>query len=119
VKEVEVLAFSVEKRRLPRIEVRWPVTIYTDVGPVQGEARNVTTTGAYILCREPLRQNETYRILIGLAKHSITVSAEVKWSNMDYNDKETGHTGLGVFFAKMADEDRERLRVAIAGYRHY
>jgi len=118
-KEVDALAYSVERRKLPRIEVRWPVTIYTDGGPIRGEARNVTTTGAYILCRERLRQNETYRILIGLAKHSITVSAEVMWSNIDYNDGETAHTGLGVFFARMDEEDRERLGEAIAGYRHY
>jgi hypothetical protein len=113
------LTYSVERRKLPRIEVRWPVTIYTDLGPISGETRNVTTTGAYILCRERLRQNETYRILIGLAKYSITVNAEVMWSNIDYNDEEAAHTGLGVFFAKMDDADRKRLSKAIAGYRQY
>ena len=118
-KEVDALAYSVERRKLPRIEVRWPVTIYTDAGPIRGEARNVTTTGAYILCGQRLRRNETYRILIGLARQSITVSAEVMWSNIDYNDEDVAHTGLGVFFARMGDEDRERLSEAITGYRHY
>jgi hypothetical protein len=112
------VAYSAERRKLPRIEVRWPVTIYTDGGPIRGEARNVTTTGAYILCPQRLRQNETYRILIGLAKHSITVSGEVMWSNIHEQVGETEQTGLGVFFARMDEEDRERLSEALSGYRH-
>jgi hypothetical protein len=31
----------VEKRKSPRIEVRWPLTIMTETGAVEGEARNI------------------------------------------------------------------------------
>ena len=42
----------------PTIKVRWPITIYTEKGPVEGEARNITGSGIFIHCKEQLRQNE-------------------------------------------------------------
>lgn len=111
------MADSIERRKLPRISVKWPVTIFTDKGRVRGEARNITTTGAYVVCKEKLRQNETYRMLFGLAKHSITVDAEIIWSSVDSNKQGSLTTGMGVFFAKMNEYDRQRLKEVILSRR--
>jgi len=48
------LSDFVEKRKLPRIEVRWPVTLITEKGSVEGEARNIAVERVFIHCMERL-----------------------------------------------------------------
>ena len=43
------LSGVIEKRKSPRTEVRWPVTIMTKTGAVEGEARNISVEGVFIL----------------------------------------------------------------------
>src|SRR5512139_2469910 len=49
------LSDLVKNRQLPRSEVRWPVIIITENGPVAGEARNITVEGVFVHCAERLR----------------------------------------------------------------
>jgi hypothetical protein len=41
---------SVERRKLPRMSVKWPVVLHSPMGTTQGETRNITDTGACIEC---------------------------------------------------------------------
>jgi hypothetical protein len=77
------LSDFVEKRKLPRIEVRWPVTLTTENGAVEGEARNIAIEGVFIHCRKRLNVNETYRLLIKPAEEEIEVMAKLIWSNIE------------------------------------
>ena len=75
-----------ETRELPRIEVRWPVTLMAEKGAVDGEARNITAKGVYILFKrttEELVLNESYRLLIRPPGEKIIVSGKLVWSNLD------------------------------------
>jgi hypothetical protein len=66
----KALGGFVEKRKLPRIEVRWPVTVITQNGSVKGEARNISAEGVYILFKHPVENvtlNETYLLLMDAA----------------------------------------------------
>ena len=106
----------VEKRKLPRIEVRWPVTMMTEKGSVDGEARNITVEGVFIHCMERLSVNETYRLLIKPAGDEIEVMGKLLWSNLDGAGDRDILPGMGFCFVKVREEHRELLRQAIRKY---
>lgn len=106
----------VEKRRLPRIEVRWPVTMITEKGSVEGEARNITVEGVFIHCVERLQLNETYRLLIKPGGERIEVMGKLLWSNLDSAADRDSLPGMGFCFVKVRDGDRELLQEAIQRY---
>ncbi|MEJ2726677.1 MAG: PilZ domain-containing protein [Deltaproteobacteria bacterium] len=107
-----------ERRKLPRIEARLPVTIFSKKGLVRGETRNITTTGAYILCSEQLQQDEIYRMRITFAKGSLTIDAQMMWASPESKDKGPFSRGAGVFFAKINREDLKRLADMIGAKDH-
>jgi PilZ domain len=106
----------VEKRRLPRIEVRWPVTLMTEKGAVEGEARNITIEGVFIHCEERLSVDETYRLLIKPAGERIDVMGKLVWSNLDSAADRDILPGMGFCFVKVSEGDRDLLREAIQKY---
>jgi hypothetical protein len=110
------LSGFVEKRKLPRIEVRWPVTMITEKGSVEGEARNITVEGVFIHCMERLSVNETYRLLIKPAGEQIEVMGKLLWSNLDGAGDRDILPGMGFCFVKVSEGDRELLRQAIEKY---
>jgi hypothetical protein len=105
-----------EKRKLPRIEVRWPVTMITEKGSVEGEARNITVEGVFIHCMERLSLNETYRLLIKPSGEKIEVMGKLLWSNLDSAADRDSLLGMGFCFVKVSEGDRELLREAIQKY---
>ncbi len=105
-----------EKRRLPRIEVRWPVTVITEKESVEGEARNITVEGVFIHCMERLSVNQTYRLLIKPAGEEIEVIGKLLWSNLDSAADRDILPGMGFCFVKVSEGDRELLREAIQKY---
>jgi hypothetical protein len=110
------LSDFVEKRKLPRIEVRWPVTLMTENGAVEGEARNITLEGVFIHCKERLNVNEAYRLLIKPAGEEIEVMGRLIWSNLESAPDRDILPGMCFCFVKVNEEDRERLREAIKKY---
>jgi len=110
------LAADLEKRRSPRVEVSWPITILAETGTIEGEIRNVSVDGLLIFCEEPLRLNETYRMSILPGKHhAIGVSGKVVWADAYCMDEQNTAFGVGVCLVELTDEDREALRALIAG----
>jgi hypothetical protein len=106
----------VEKRKLPRIEVEWPVTLMTEKGAVEGEARNITVEGVFIHCMERLSVNETYRLLIRPSGEQIEVMGKLLWSNLDGAGDRDILPGMGFCFVKVSEGDRDLLRQAIQKY---
>lgn len=104
------LSAFVEKRKLPRIEVRWPVSVITEKGSVKGEARNISADGVYILFKHPIENlalNETYLLLIDAAGQIVEVMGKPIWFNPDIPP------GMGLCFVEISEGDRESLREAI------
>jgi hypothetical protein len=110
------LSDFVEKRKLPRIEVRWPVTMITEKGSVEGEARNITVEGVFIHCEQRLSVNETYRMLIKPAGEEIAVMGKLIWSNLDSAADRDTLPGMGFCFVKVSEGDRDLPREAIQRY---
>ena len=60
-----------EKRKHPRYEVSWPITVFTDEGTIEGEAVNISLEGISICCEEPLPLKKNFRITIAPHDHPI------------------------------------------------
>ena len=106
---------GIEKRRHPRIPVRWPVTIITDEGTIEGESRNITVEGIFIHCQEELHENEVHQMIIKIPEQeSILVKGRVAWSNFDSMEEGNTYRGMGFSFIKISDDDRMVLADVIS-----
>jgi hypothetical protein len=92
---------TAEDRRIyPRADVRWPVSAVTAEGSLEGETINLSMMGAFICCTRPLGLNETVALTINIpdSDHSLTVRAQVVWSNVCVSGDEESQNGMGVRF---------------------
>ena len=90
---------ELDKRLYPRSKVRWPVTMTTSVGTIEGETIDVSTLGAYIQCQEPLNPSENFLLSVKLPAGSpLHVFAEVVWLNSTGLKSNNGPPGMGVRF---------------------
>ena len=106
---------GIEKRRHPRIPVRWPVTIITDEGTIEGVSRNITVAGIFILCQEELHENEVHQMIIKIPQQeAILVKGRVVWSNFDSMEETSSYRGMGFSFIKISDDDRMVLADVIS-----
>ena len=72
-----------DRRRHPRSEVNWPVVIESPQGSKSGEARNISSGGAFIICDKPLAPNEVFDLSIQLRDRATSLlgRAQVVWAN--------------------------------------
>ena len=106
-----------ERREHPRIPVRWPVTIITKEGSIEGESRNITVAGLFVHCLEKLEKNEEYQMIIKIPeKESLLLNGRVVWSNFENVDFNASHVGMGFCFIKISREDRSVLGEVISRY---
>ena len=99
-----------EKRKQHRYKIRWPITIHTKKGPVDGESRNVTGSGIFIHCQEKLRQDEVYRMVIRFPEREpVELEGRLVWSNLEGVDSESALAGMGFSFIRFSNEDQHRI----------
>ena len=104
------MTMKTERRRAPRKEVKWPVTIVADYGTIEGEIKNITADGILILSQDPLRLNEIYRISIMPPHHeAIGVKGKVVWSDAYCMDGDDSVFGIGVCLVEISSEERRHL----------
>ncbi len=88
-----------DKRSYPRSKVRWPVTMITPKGSMEGETKDVSTLGAFIHCRQPLNPTESVLLSVQLpAGLPLQVFAIVVWTNTSSLEEKTVPLGMGVRF---------------------
>ena len=105
---------AIENRSYPRVEVRWPVTLVTEIGLVTGTIRNLSLAGILIQCptlpdlfynfRVVLRPNERQKIL---------ATAKKIWSRTYIGDRSIIHT-MGLGFTYIPEHDRDLMTEAIS-----
>jgi hypothetical protein len=111
------LADGIERRKYARLEVRWPISIISDQGMIEGESRNITPEGVFVHCRERLYENRTYQLIIKLPKHQpIVVKGKLVWSNLDEVEEDSVLGGMGFAFVKISQEDSKYLKKVISVY---
>jgi hypothetical protein len=106
-----------ERRKHPRISVRWPISVITDEGLIEGETRNITPEGVFIHSQERLVENHQYQLIVRLPKHQpIVVRGRLIWSNLDECDDNGLLQGMGFSFVKVSEGDRRYLEKVISIY---
>ena len=96
-------------RNFARANVKWPVLITTDDSSRDGVTINVSPSGAYIRCGNPLRLNEVFDMTIDLPNSEwfIEATAEVVFSNIYGPDDKISPRGMGVRFLNITSKDRK------------
>ena len=96
----------------PRVKVKWPVTVNTKKGSMEGVTLDLGTDGAFVSCAKPLRLNEVFDMVITAPDQTIEVMAEVIWSNIYGPDDDITPRGMGVRFLKISGKDRRAIAKA-------
>ncbi len=102
------------------VEARYPVTVFTAQGYLEGETQLINSCGALIRCQHPPALRETATVNIELSEdESLLVEAEVVW--VDFSDsgqsQEIIPRGMVVRFMNLSTLSRQRLRNVVA--KHY
>jgi c-di-GMP-binding flagellar brake protein YcgR len=107
-----------ERRRYPRAIASWPVVLVTSEGDLTGRTRDISAGGAFICCRQPLRSNEKFSIVLysipQLGRH-LRIIAKVVRSDIYCNDLLMSH-GMGVQFTSISEEDHKLLSTLVSDY---
>jgi c-di-GMP-binding flagellar brake protein YcgR len=96
----------------PRVKVKWPVTVKTEKGSMEGVTLDLGTVGAFVSCAKPLRLNDVFDMVITAPEQAIEVTAEVIWSNIYGPDDDITPRGMGVRFLKISGKDRRAIAKA-------
>ncbi len=89
-----------------RIKIKWPVTVKTAKGSMDGVTLDLGTDGAFVSCANPLRLNEVFDMVINAPDQPIEAKAEVIWSNIYGPDDDITPRGMGVRFIQISGEHR-------------
>jgi hypothetical protein len=96
----------------PRVKLKWPVTVTTEKGSMDGVTLDLGTDGAFVSCAKPLRLNEIFDMVITAPDQTIEARAEVIWSNIYGPDDDITPRGMGVRFLKISGKDRRAIAKA-------
>ena len=106
-----------EKRSHSRVEVSWPVVLLTSHGATVAETKNIGASGAFILCRAPIRPKEKLRVFVMAPnRNSLNIAAEVAWSNPLCSEEDKPPCGVGIQFTSISPIDRQYLRDIITAH---
>jgi hypothetical protein len=100
-----------EKRKHPRVDINWPVSIETAYGTIAGEVKNISLGGAFICCKKPLQLRKVFRMtMIGPENEPLIATAQVAWSNANMPEEKVINRGMGVRFIDMSDRHIQLMR---------
>ena len=108
-----------QRRKYPRVEVRWPVRMMTPEGDMDGTIENISAGGAYIRCGTLLSKNDLFVLAILIQdREKSWIGAEVVWIDIPlYPDTEAIPVGMGIRFTDVSAEDLQFLTDAVAEHR--
>jgi hypothetical protein len=107
-----------QRRKCRRVEVKWPVTMMTPEGDMDGTIENISAGGAYIRCGTLLTQNDLFILAILIQdREESWIGAEVVWIDIPLSpDTEAIPVGMGIRFTNISAEDLQFLTGAVAEY---
>lgn len=112
---------TVETRLYHRVRVRWPTTLVTSHGAIEGMTRDLSLGGAFLYYSHadppalPLRQGDRVDVVFNRPGHDqIQASARVAWSDILAVEETSTLLGVGLESVDVRHEDREYLLEVIA-----
>jgi hypothetical protein len=106
---------KVEKRAHSRVEVTWPVSIFTSRGLVEGEIKDISKGGALISCKRLPETDRTLELSIEIPDHLMKISATVEKVRLNLDERDTAFPSydLAVRFLGIDIDQRRNLYKAI------
>jgi hypothetical protein len=105
------------RREYSRIEVSWPVSIFTSAGLIDGQIKNISIGGALINCKSLPDLDETFNLTIDIPQYFFPVAAKVKKVRLNIYDSEDRNESpsfdLAVRFMDMSEDDSKVFHEAI------
>jgi hypothetical protein len=105
------------RREYSRIEVVWPVTIFTAVGLIEGHLKNISLGGALINCKSLPDLEGTFNVTIEIPNYLFPVAARAKQVRLNIFDSDDQNLSpsydLAVRFVDMLEDDRKVFHQAI------
>ena len=95
-----------EKRTHHRAKFKWPVLAKVDGKVIEGVTKDISASGAYVCCANPLKLNTVFDMVIKAPEKRLKVKAEVVWSNVYGLDDAINPRGMGVRFLNISSDDR-------------
>jgi len=104
-----------KKREYSRLPVAWPVSILTPAGPIAGEIRNVSLSGALVHCRQLPDPQHFHRLSIEIQKYGQTMLLTVEMIRLDvvYVDHHGPIYSIGTRFVEIDERDLEFLSTKV------
>ncbi len=104
-----------ERREYPRAEVKWPVTLITPEGQIEGEIENFTPKGVFISCGEAPPLEGSFRIVIKVpGRQTMNVAGQVIWSTVLSSDEGGARLGVGIHFTEISEDNLKFLHQVLA-----
>jgi hypothetical protein len=103
-----------ERREYPRAEVKWPVTLITPEGKIEGEIVNFTPKGLFVSCAEVPPSEGILRLVIQLpGRPTMNVAGKVIWSTIIDTTESGAMLGVGIQFTEISESDLKILHEAM------
>ena len=106
--------------RYSEVEAKYPVTVFTGAGHLEGETQLINHHGALICCQQPPGLHETTTVSIQFSEHE-SLLVEAKVMMLHFPDPDESHVttprGMVVRFESLSTVGRQCLRNVIA--KHY
>ena len=104
-----------EKYEDQRAEVKWPVTLLTPQGPIEGITRSISVSHVYLASESPLPSEGEISLLVKtLENRALHMTGEVVNASIDDSNDSTTSSGLELKLTSMSEPDREFLYGIIA-----
>jgi hypothetical protein len=111
-----------ERRKHPRVMLRWPIVAETEERIVYGTTADISTSGAFINCHSPLELGEILDLIVqdvSLVDCPLPLDSSIRISagvvrKQDYDpDKIIFSHGMAVRFLRMLENEHEVISTLI------
>jgi hypothetical protein len=107
-----------ERREYPRAEAKWPVTLITPEGQIEGEIENFTPKGLFVSCAEVPPSEGILRLVIKVpGRPTMNVAGKVIWSTIIDTTESGARLGVGIQLTEISDSDLKVLQEAMTEQR--
>ena len=108
---------KLEKRIVPRVQIKWPVTMLSPQLKVEGKIENFSSKGAFVSCKELPPLEEGFLMVIQAPNYkAMNLNAKVVWSTVLKSTEGDPYFGIGVHFTRMSPDDRQAIHKLIAAH---
>jgi hypothetical protein len=106
---------SVKTHQPPGVDMRWPVTLVTAQGHIEGEAQAITSRGMLVSCLEAPPMEGSYQVLVKVPnRQTLSAIGKSVWTSIAGVDEGVVRLGTEIEFSSISDGDREFLQAIMA-----